>query len=87
MGKLSYNREHSCPELACQDFRAIVDGCAHDVWGAGCLMYQVLAAAKPWKSIGNSNCGKEWANLYAQHKTWVSFVGLRSALMVSLPAS
>ena len=71
--KLCFNKLHSGPEMACQDLRRHVDGCAHDMWGAGCLMYQAFTGSQPWHvgSLGPNSDDKQWASLYRQHQTWV----------------
>ena len=72
---MAYNMARSGPEMACQDLGRHVDGCAHDMWGAGCLMYQAFTGSQPWHvgSRGPDSDEKQWANLYRQHQTWVCF--------------
>ena len=42
------NIEHLCPEFARWRPSQVVDCCAHDMWGAGCLMQRAFTGTAPW---------------------------------------
>ena len=56
---------HSGPEIACDDWSVFVDCCAHDMWGAGCLMYQAFTTESQW-----SMC-QSLEELQDAQSTWV----------------